>query len=203
MADLRPAATRAGAPALPRGPRRGRAAHSLTSLAGEAELAAWLAEPADPGAWAGLTRYLLAFHAASPALRLKFPELDGPGALGYSEWLRAHADRDPDLPAALAPAAIEIDGRSLEPLLLSLFGERATPLPEFLAWLGEPARTARRPARRATSTSSTGPPGPAHRVPAVGPELVAWARAFGVREHPQLGELLYASPERAGAGSLG
>lgn len=38
--------------------------------------------------------------------------------------------------------------------------------------------------------------------PAVGPELVAWARTHGVREHPQLGELLYASSERAGAGSF-
>ena len=47
--------------------REGRASGALrrrlTSRAGEAELAAWLAEPADPGAWAGLTRYHLAFHA--------------------------------------------------------------------------------------------------------------------------------------------
>jgi len=34
------------------------------------------------------------------------------------------------------------------------------------------------------------------------PELVAWARAHGAREHPLVGELLYASSERAGAGSL-
>ena len=36
----------------------------------------------------------------------------------------------------------------------------------------------------------------------IGPELVAWARQTGRREHPLLGELLYASPERAGAGSF-
>jgi hypothetical protein len=38
--------------------------------------------------------------------------------------------------------------------------------------------------------------------PDVGHELVAWARATGVHEHPQLGRLLYASSERAGAGSF-
>jgi hypothetical protein len=50
---------------------------------------------------------------------------------GYSEWLRANADRHPDLPAATAPVAIAIDGRELEPLLLALFRERAEPLAEF------------------------------------------------------------------------
>ena len=188
--------------------REGRATgalrHSLTSRAGEAELAAWLAEPADPGAWAGLTRYLLAFHAASPELRREFPDLDGPGALAYAEWLRAHADRDPDLPAAMAPAAIEIDGRGLEPLLLALFGERAAPLTEFLAWLGEPApEGAEAGATRYLHELYRARPDLRAAFPSVGPELVAWARASGVREHPQLGELLYASPERAGAGSLG
>jgi hypothetical protein len=205
MAGLRPAAH---TPLARRLYRDGRAAgelrRPLTSRAGEAELAAWLAEPADPGAWAGLTRYLLAFRAASPPLRHQFPDLDGPGALAYADWLRAHADRHPDLPAALAPAAIEIDGRGLEPLLLSMFGERAAPLPEFLAWLGEPApEGAEAGATRYLYELYRARPDLRAAFPAVGPELVAWARASGVREHPQLGELLYASPERAGAGSLG
>ena len=113
-------------------------------------------------------------------------------------------DRDPDLPAALAPAAIEIDGHGLEPLLLALFGERAAPLPEFLAWLGEPApEGAEAGATRYLYELYRARPDLRAAFPAVGPELVAWARASGVREHPQLGELLYASPERAGAGSLG
>ena len=176
----------------------------LTSRAGEGELATWLAEPADPGAWAGLTRYLLAFHAASPELRREFPDLDGSGALAYAEWLRAHADRHPDLPAAMAPAAIEVDGRELEPLLLALFRERAEPLAEFLAWLAEPApEGAEAGATRYLAELHRARPDLRAAFPAVGPELVAWARATGVREHPLLGELLYASPERAGAGSLG
>ena len=83
-------------------------------------------------------------HALPPRLprarrSAEFPDLDGPGALAYAEWLRAHADRDPDLPAALVPAAIEVDGRQLEPLLLALFRERAEPLADFLTWLAEPA----------------------------------------------------------------
>ena len=179
--------------------REGRASgalrHRLTSRAGEAELAAWLAEPADPGAWAGLTRYHLAFHARS-----EFPDLDGPGALAYAEWLRAHADRDPDLPAALVPAAIEIDGRQLEPLLLALFREHAEPLPDFLAWLAEPVGEAG--ATRYLVELHRFRPDLQAAFPVIGPELVAWARQTGRREHPLLGELLYASPERAGAGSL-
>ena len=188
--------------------REGRVAaelrHPLRSRADEAELAAWLAEPADPGAWAGLTRYLLAFHAASPELRREFPDLDGSGALAYAEWLRANADRHPDLPAAMAPAAIQVDGRELEPLLLALFRERAEPLAEFLAWLAEPApEGAEAGATRYLCELHRARPDLRAAFPAVGPELVAWARSTGVREHPLLGELLYASPERAGAGSLG
>ena len=188
--------------------REGRAAgalrHPLTSRAGEAELAAWLGEPASRGAWAGLTRYLLAFHAASPQLRREFPDLGGSGALACAEWLRAHADRHPDLPAAMAPAAIEVGGRELEPLLLALFRARAEPLAEFLAWLGEPApEGAEAGATRYLAELHRSRPDLRAAFPTVGPELVAWARATGVREHPLLGELLYASPERAGAGSFG
>jgi hypothetical protein len=187
--------------------REGRASgelrHPLTSRAGEAELAAWLAEPAEPGAWAGLTRYLLAYHAASPELRSEFPDLDGPGALGFAEWLRAHADRHPDLPAATVPAAIEVGGRELEPLLLALFRERAEPLAEFLAWLAEPApEGGEAGATRYLVELHRFRPDLRAAFPVVGPELVAWARQIGVGEHPQLGELLYASPERAGAGSF-
>ncbi len=187
--------------------REGRAAgelrRGLTSRAGEAELAAWLAEPADAGAWAGLTRYLLAFHAASPELRSAFPDLDGPGALACAEWLRAHADRHPDLPAALVPAAIEVDGRELEPLPLALFRERAEPLPDFLAWLAEPApEGGEAGATRYLHELHRFRPDLRAAFPAVGPELVAWARQTGRHEHPLLGELLYASPERAGAGSF-
>ena len=179
--------------------REGRASGALrrrlTSRAGEAELAAWLAEPADPGAWAGLTRYHLAFHARS-----EFPDLDGPGALAYAEWLQAHADRHPDLPAALVPAAIEVNGRHLEPLLLALFRERAEPLGDFLAWLAEPAGEAG--ATRYLVELHRFRPDLRAAFPTVGPELVAWARQTGRHEHPLLGELLYASPERAGAGSF-
>ena len=107
-------------------------------------------------------------------------------------------------PPRWRPAAIEIDGRGLEPLLLALFGERAAPLPEFLAWLGEPApEGAEAGATRYLYELYRARPDLRAAFPAVGAELVAWARASGVREHPQLGELLYASPERAGAGSLG
>ena len=187
--------------------REGRASGELrrllTSRAGEAELAAWLAAPADPGAWAGLTRYHLAFHAASPELRGIFADLDGPGALACAEWLQAHADRHPDLPAALVPAAIQVDGRHLEPLLLALFRERAEPLADFVAWLAEPAAVGGEAgATRYLAALHAFRPDLRAAFPAVGPELVAWARQSGRHEHPLLGELLYASPERAGAGSF-
>ncbi len=204
MAGLRPAVQTALARRLYReGRTNGELRHRLTSRAGQAELAAWLAEPAEPGAWAGLTRYLLAFHAASPQLRGIFADLDGPGALAYAEWLRSHADRHPDLPAALVPAAIEIEGRELEPLLLGLFRERAEPLADFLAWLAEPApQGGEAGATRYLHELHRFRPDLRAAFPVVGAELVAWARATGVHEHPQLGERLYASPERAGAGSL-
>jgi hypothetical protein len=175
----------------------------LTSRGGEAELADWLAEPADPGAWAGLTRYHLAFYVSSPELRSQYPDLDGPGALAYAEWLRATADRHPDLPAAVVPAAIEVDGRQLEPLLLTLFRARAEPLADFLAWLAEPApQGGEAGATRYLHELHRFRPDLRAAFPVVGAELVAWARQTGRHEHPLLGELLYASAERAGAGSF-
>ena len=98
------------------------------------------------------------------------------------------------------PAAIEVDGRHLEPLLLALFRERAEPLADFLAWLAEPAGEAG--ATRYLVELHRFRPDLRAAFPTVGPELVAWARQTGRHEHPLLGELLYASPERAGAGSF-
>jgi hypothetical protein len=197
-----------GTPLMRRLYREGRAGGALreplSSPAGQAALVAWLSEPATRGDWAGLTRHLLALHAATPYLRAEFPDLDGPDALAYAEWARAHAGEHPELPAALAPARITLpDGRPLNPLLLALFGERGVPMPEFLAWLAEPAP-------EGAEAGATRYLFEVHRAradlraafPAVGPELVAWARTTGVHEHPLLAELLYASPERAGAGSL-
>ena len=197
-----------GTPLMRRLYRVGRAAgelhEPLTSRAGELELLTWLSEPAERGGWAGLTRYLAALHEAMPHLRDEFPDLDGPIAVAYAEWARAHAGGHPELPAALAPAPIALpDGRPLDPLLLVMFGERGAPMPDFLAWLGEPAPAG-------AGAGATRYLYELHRVrpdlwaafPSVGPELVAWARTTGSREHPLLAELLYASSLRDGAGSV-
>jgi hypothetical protein len=173
----------------------------LRRLAREArgELRAWLTAPADRGAWAGLTRHLLALHAATPHLQAEFPDLDGPGALAYADWARAHAG-EPELPAELVPPPPALpDGRPLDPLLLALFAERALPMAGFLAWLREPVAGG---ATRYLAEVHRARPDLRAAFPAPGPELVDWARAAGAHEYPLLGEPGYASSERAGAGSF-
>jgi hypothetical protein len=188
--------------------REGRACGALreplSTPAGEAELLAWLREPAARGAWAGLTRHLLALHAAVPHLRVTFPDLGGPDALAYAEWARSHAGAHPDLPAALAPRALTLpDGKPLDPFLLALFGARGAPMVEFLAWLREPAPDEPEAGvTRYLFELHRARPDLRAAFPAPGRELVEWARGAGALEHPLLGEPSYASSERAGAGSF-
>jgi len=139
-----------------------------------------------------------------PHLQAEFPDLDGPAALAYAEWARAHAGRHPELPAALAPTSLRLpDGRALDPLLLALFGERGAPMEEFLAWLREPApEGAEAGATRYLYELYRARPDLRAAFPDVGAELVGWARMAGAHEHALLDDLLYASSERAGAGSL-
>ena len=204
-AERRPAV---GTPLMRRLYREGRAAGELraplSSPAGEAELEAWLREPAERGGWAGLTRYLLALHASMPHLQAEFPGLDGRGAIAYADWARAHAGHHPELPAALAPPALTLpDGRPRDPLLLELFGAHGAPLPEFLAWLREPApEGAEAGVTRYLYELRRARPDLLAAFPDVGAELVTWARMAGAQEHALLPELLYASSERAGAGSF-
>ena len=177
----------------------------LASRAAERELEAWLLEPAAHGGWAGITRYLLALYDALPELPRRFRDLDGPDAVRYADWVRGHVGLHPELPERMAPRPVTVGGRELEhePLLRDLFATRGAPLPEFLAWLSGPApEGAVAGATRYLYELRRARPDLREAFPAVGPELVAWARAHGAREHPLVGELLYASSERAGAGSL-
>ncbi len=195
-----------GTPLMRRLYREGRASGALreplSPPAGQAELVAWLREPAGPGAWAGLSRHLVALHAASPHLQAEFPDLDGADAVAYAEWARAHAGAHPELPAALAPPEATLpDGRPLDPLLLTLFARLAAPLPDFLAWLREPApEGADAGVTRYLYELYLARPDLRAAFPQVGPELVAWARTAGAQEHALLAD--YASSDRAGAGSF-
>jgi hypothetical protein len=188
--------------------REGRAAGALreplTTAAGEAELVRWLQVPDERGGWAGVTRFLVALYDATPHLRRHFPDLDGPDALDYAEWVRDHAGTHPDLPAALAPPAPTLpNGEPLDALLLTLFRRLAAPMATFLAWLREPApEGAEAGVIRYLYELHGARPDLQAAFPVAGRELVAWAHASGVHEHPLLGELLYASSDRAGAGSL-
>ncbi len=49
---------------------------------------AWIREPAEEGASAGVSRYLLAAHKTRPDLRAAFPDLDGRGGAGLIAWAR-------------------------------------------------------------------------------------------------------------------
>ena len=195
-----------GTPLMRRLYREGRASGALreplSSPAGEAELVAWLREPAGPGAWAGLSRHLVALHAATPHLQAEFPDLDGADAVAYAEWARAHAGAHPELPAALAPPEATLpDGRPLDPLLLTLFARLAAPLPDFLAWLREPApEGADAGVTRYLYELYLARPDLRAAFARPGAELVAWARTAGAHEHALLAD--YASSDRAGAGSF-
>jgi hypothetical protein len=127
-----------------------------------------------------------------PHLLEEFPDLDGLDAVAYVEWARAHAGGHPELPAALAPPPIALpDGRPLDSLLLVMFGERGAPMPDFLAWLAEPAPAgAEAGATRYLYELHRARPDLWDTYPNVGPGLVAWARTTGSREHPLLAELL-------------
>jgi hypothetical protein len=195
-------------PLMRRLSREGRAGGALReppgTAAAEAELLRWLQAPGARGGWAGVTRYLVALHEIAPELQRQFPDLDGPDGLDYADWARAHAGKHPELPAELAPAPVTLpDGRPFDPDLRALFHRSAVPLADFLDWLREPApQGAEAGVTRYLYEIHRSRPDVRAAIPVAGPELVAWARASGVREYPLLGELLYASSDRAGAGSL-
>ena len=118
---------------------------------------------------------------------------------------RARGPRTPSCPrrSRRAPLALP-DGRPLDPLLLTLFGELRAPLPEFLAWLREPApEGAEAGVTRYLYELYRARPDLRAAFPDVGAELVAWARMAGAqRARAARASCSTRSPERAGAGSL-
>ena len=133
----------------------------------------------------------------------QFPDLEGPGALGYAEWLRAHADRRPR-PARRDGAGRDRGRRAAARAAAAGAVPRARRAAGRVPRLARGARPeAARPARLATWSSSTA----SARTCAPRSPRRAGARRPGPARRaatsiPLLGELLYASPERAGAGSF-
>jgi len=68
---------------------------------GKDEFYAWLNQPAERGAAAGLTRYLHALWAQDPQLHGAYPQLDGPDGIGFAGWTWVFA-RDA-IPESLLP----------------------------------------------------------------------------------------------------
>ena len=85
--------------------RKGREAGELHlspfTPAGKDAFYAWLNEPAERGAAAGLTQYLHALWAQDPQLQGAYPQLDGPDGLEFAAWTWVFG-RDA-IPEALLP----------------------------------------------------------------------------------------------------
>jgi glycosyltransferase involved in cell wall biosynthesis/SAM-dependent methyltransferase len=71
--------------------------------AGREAFYAYLNEPAERGAAAGLSRLHLAIWALRPDVQAAFPHLDGPDGPRFASWLCEHAAEDHHVPAALLP----------------------------------------------------------------------------------------------------
>jgi len=72
------------------------------TLAAADAFVAWLREPVDPGAHAGVNRYLLAAYSTRPDLQRAFPELDGSDGQALIAWAWEHG-RLEILPELLPP----------------------------------------------------------------------------------------------------
>lgn len=63
----------------------------------------WLNEPAERGAHAGVTRFLLELHGDRADLRVTYPDLDGEDGRGFVGWAIVHGAREVPMPPALVP----------------------------------------------------------------------------------------------------
>jgi hypothetical protein len=86
---------------------------------GEPALLAWLAEPAEAGAGAGLNRYTHDLWRARDDLRSAFPDLDGPDGDAFAVWLWIRGRSESALHERLLPPVpaedIEIAVRAQDP----------------------------------------------------------------------------------------
>jgi Glycosyl transferases group 1 len=89
------------------------------------EFVAWMSEPAEDGAHAGVNRYLLAGYRTRPDLQQAFPDLDGRGGAGLIAWGWEHGRREV-LSELLPPRAGEqglSDGSRLAVNVIGYLGE--------------------------------------------------------------------------------
>lgn len=89
--------------------------HDLASAEGSAAFEAWLAEPAERGSAAGLTRQHEAIWAARGDLREAYPHLEGADAAGFAGWLRAYGEAQCGLRPAELPATDEPEPEAVGP----------------------------------------------------------------------------------------
>jgi hypothetical protein len=86
---------------------------------GEPALLAWLAEPAEAGAGAGLNRYTHDLWRARDDLRSAFPDLDGPDGDAFAVWLWIRGRNEAGLHERLLPTVpaedIEMAVRAQDP----------------------------------------------------------------------------------------
>lgn len=78
---------------------------SIFSDQGVAQFHEWLCEPAEKGAFAGLTRYHTAVWADKTELRAAYPNLRGPDAVGLAGWLNVYGAEQCSMPRSLMPPA--------------------------------------------------------------------------------------------------
>jgi len=99
--------------------RAGRLTRAPYDPIGEEAFFAYLAEPAERGGGAGVTRYMQAVHDADPAVAERVGELDDDGATALVAWLRGPGGRDRQPPpfALTGPPGRHdaVAGRAAEP----------------------------------------------------------------------------------------
>ena len=90
---------------------------SLFEPEGEAAFAAAANEPAETPEIAerGITRYLAALHEARPDIQWVYPNLAGPEAAGYLDWIALHGRDQIPIPDELLPPAQRRDAAGAEP----------------------------------------------------------------------------------------
>lgn len=76
---------------------------SLFEPAGAERFVAWLNEPAEVGAHAGVTRYLAGLRASRGDLKAAFPDLAGADAERYVSWARIFGTAEQAIPRELVP----------------------------------------------------------------------------------------------------
>jgi hypothetical protein len=86
-----------------RGSRQGALSAPPFTPAGERAFLAWLNEPAELGARAGVTRYLLELWRMRPDVQRAHPALDGPDGPDFLNWARWYGRDDYRIPDALLP----------------------------------------------------------------------------------------------------